>query len=191
MTFAQMLRYLSSTAFVGLSALTLSLPAIAADTVVMTYGVLEASVPVEELTTFAETGEQSSRIKRYIRMSGQEPEEIRQTLTRDVEVDVVVLDTILNNVAGEYVLDQVGSVIHTRSGGANRQAMRSALVLSASDDNQLSLIEVIQNYPTSDVMVDGKRLASAYEQIAELSDRAREWLDLLNLFGQQVRSFWN
>lgn len=183
MTFVYMRRFISSAAFAGLSILSLSWPASAADTVVMTYGVLEASVSVEELTNFAETGEQTSRLKRYIRQSGQEPAEIRRTLTREVEVDVVVLDALLNNAAGEYVLDQVGDVIHTRSGSANRQAMRSALVLSASDDNQLSLIEIIQNYPTSDVMVDGERVVSAYEQIAELSDRAREWLERLNPFG--------
>lgn len=179
-----MLRYLSTTALAGLGVLSLSLPALAAETVVMTYGVLEASVSVEELTTFAETGEQSSRLKRYIRQSGQEPGAVRRTLTREVDVDVVVLDSLLNNVAGEYVLDQVGEVIHTRSGGANRQAMRSALVLSASEDNTLSLIEVIQNYPTSEVMVDGERMASAYAQIADLSDRVGEWFNLPDLLGQ-------
>lgn len=183
-----MLRYVTSAALVGLGSLALTLPGFAAENVVLTYGVLEASVSVDELTTFAETGEQSSKIKRYIRQSGQEPDEIRQTLTREVDMDVVVLDSLLNNRAGEFLLDQVGEVIHTRSGSANRQAIRSALVLSASDDNQLSLIEVVQNYPTADVMVDGKRLASAYEQIAELSDRAQEVMDLFDVFDKSVRS---
>lgn len=195
MTFSLPVRCASGLLLMALSAIGTASSALAADTIVLTYGVLEASISVDELTTFAETGEQSSRLKRYVRMSGQEPGEIRRTLTREVEIDVVTLDAALNNPIGEAALDQVGDVIYMRSGSANRQALRSALVLSASDDDKLSLLEVMQNYPTSEVMVDGKRLASAYERIADLSDRAQDLmdllnLDLLNLLGRTTRSLW-
>ncbi|MEH2418470.1 alpha/beta hydrolase [Nostoc sp.] len=52
--------------------------------------------------------------------------------------------------------------------------MRAALVLSASQDGQVSLIEIIKNYPTNEVEVDGvvyrrrHRLESPYRQLPRL-----------------------
>jgi hypothetical protein len=48
---------------------------------------------------------------------------------------------------------------------ASRQAIRSALILSASPDNRVSLIEVIQKYPTAEVELEGERILQAYRQI--------------------------
>jgi len=46
------------------------------------------------------------------------------------------------------VLDEISQVIHTASRRPDRQALRSALVLS-SRDREITLIETIQNYPTA------------------------------------------
>lgn len=82
----------------------------------------------------------------------------------------MILDKVLNSTVGNAILDQLSQVIHTPSKKANRQALRSALLLSASKDEQMTLIEVIQNYPTSQVEVDGERLESAYRQLHRLQD---------------------
>jgi hypothetical protein len=127
--------------------------AIAAERVVLKYSILRQSVSVAELTTLAETGETSRSLRRYLRLAGKQPEEVRQTLTEEAEVNVILVDRGLNNPVGDRVLDQIGEAIYPPSGEASREALRSALVLSASDDNRISLIEVIQNYPTDEVVV--------------------------------------
>lgn len=71
----------------------------------------------------------------------------------------------------------MGYSIHTSSNQANRQALRSALVLSANGDNKVSLIEVIQNYPTSEVIVEGERLVRTYNQLSIIAE------DLGRIFG--------
>jgi hypothetical protein len=43
--------------------------------------------------------------------------------------------------------------------------MRAALVLSASEDNNISILEIAQNYPTQEVYIDGNRLSETYAQI--------------------------
>nr|WP_104905840.1 alpha/beta hydrolase [Nostoc sp. 'Lobaria pulmonaria (5183) cyanobiont'] len=68
-------------------------------------------------------------------------------------------------------------VISTPSQRANRQALRAALVLSANQDGQVSLIEIIKNYPTNEVEVDGDRLQGAYRQLRRLQT------SLQDLFG--------
>jgi hypothetical protein len=142
--------------------------ALASEQVVLKYNVFERSVSVEELTTFAETGKLSRDLKAYLRTSKQDPETIRQTLTDTVEVDVVTLDRFLNSIVGDIALERLSRYIYTSSRKADKQAMRAALVLSASEDNNISILEVAQNYPTEEVHIDGNRLSETYAQISLL-----------------------
>jgi hypothetical protein len=130
--------------------------AIAAERIVLTYGTFGRSLSVEELDTFATTGEQSPSLQAYFRMSRADPQPVRQSLSQPIEADPVLLD-------------RLGAVIQTRSNRANRQALRSALVLSASDDSQMTLLEILQNYPTSELHVKGELLVAPIWRRVEAS----------------------
>lgn len=149
----------------------------AAQQVILKYRIFRQSISVKELSTFAETGELSKSLRLNLALARQDPKAVRQYLTEPVRVNVVLLDRVLNSPVGNVILDQIGQVIHTPSRLADRQALRAALVLSASRDGQISLIETIQNYPTSQVEVEGDRLESAYRQLRRLGGRLQ---DLLN-----------
>lgn len=146
----------------------LSPAAIAAEQVVFKYNIFERSIPVEDLTAFAETGKLSRDLKAYMRVSKQDPEKVRKTLTDKVDVNVVTLDRVLNSVVGNLALEQLSQHIYTSSRQADKQAMRAALVLSASEDNNISILEIVQNYPTQNVYIDGERLSETYAQISLL-----------------------
>lgn len=60
-------------------------------------------------------------------------------------------------------------MVHTPSRRAGQQALRSALVLSANDDGQITLTEILENYPTAVVEVEGDRLESAYRLLQRLN----------------------
>lgn len=142
--------------------------AIASEQVVLKYNIFERSVSVEELTRFAETGKLSRDLKAYMRTSKQDPQKIRQTLTDKVDVNVTTLDRVLNSVVGDVALEQLSQYIYTSSRKADKEAMRAALVLSASEDDSISILEIAQNYPTPEVYVDGNRLVETYAQISLL-----------------------
>lgn len=154
--------------------------AIAAQSVVFTYGPFRESLSVDELATFAQTGEASSSLRTFLDQTRQNPQAVRNTLTRELNASPVTLDRTLNSQIGKYLLDQIGYSIHTRSNQANRQALRSALVISASKDNKVSLIEVIQNYPTSEVIVEGQRLLRTYSQLRIITE------DIERIFGVPI-----
>lgn len=128
------------------------------------------SVPVSQLEYFAETGEVTSSLSEIVKATKQDPQVVRHALTREVPVDFLLLDRALNHPLGELLLDKLGEVVHTPSNQANRQALRSAVVLSAAADSKISLLEVIQNYPTSEVEVEGDRIIEAAEQLRRFSD---------------------
>lgn len=158
--FTQLLIFLSI-----ITTIFLATPAQAADKVIFKYGFLRESISVAELTTLVQTGEVSSSLRSYLRMADKDPEDLRDLLTQELEVEGVLLYKILRTVPGELMLDQVSEVMHTPSNRANRQSLRSALVKSALDDNQVTLMEIMQNYPTTDLHVEGERLADIYEQV--------------------------
>ncbi|MGH2416256.1 MAG: alpha/beta hydrolase [Microcystaceae cyanobacterium] len=137
----------------------------AAESVVLKYSILQETISVDELSTLANTGESSPSLKAYLKMANKQPEELQKVLTRKVEVDPVILSEALNTFPGELLLDQVGRVIHTPSGRASRESLRGALVTSALPDGNIRLIELLENYPTAEVYVEGDRLAEIYQQI--------------------------
>jgi hypothetical protein len=126
---------------------------------VLTFGPLMGSLPIEELETFAETGQVPSSVGFYLNLAKVQPEDFRKILTQEVQVSYKLLDRLLNSLLGEYLLFQVSQVIHTRSRRANIQALRSALVLSAIGDNRISLLEFLQKYPNQQVYVNGAKLS--------------------------------
>lgn len=143
-------------------------PAQAAEQVVLTYGSIYRSLSVAELTEFAETGELSAGLRFYLNLANVEPEVFRTLLTEDLRLRLGFVDSALNSLPGEFALYQVGQVVHTSSRRANIQALRSALVLSVSEDNRVSLLEFLQNYPTPQLYVDGVRLAQVAQDVGDV-----------------------
>jgi hypothetical protein len=99
-----------------------------------------------------------SSIELYLELAGVTSEELRLALTSEVTVSHRFLDNLLNTEGGEYTLTEVTQVIHTPSQQASVQALRSALIAAASDDQQISLLELLQTYPTQQVYINGGNL---------------------------------
>lgn len=153
-----------------------SIPAFAAERVVLKYRIFRESLSVEELSTFAQTGKLSTGLKIDLALAQQNPKAIRQYLITPVKVNPIILDRVLNSPVGNVILDELSQVIHSPSGKADRQAWRSALAISASDDGQITLLEIMQNYPTAEIEVDGERLESAYRQLRRLQVSLKDLL---------------
>lgn len=156
--------------------------AIAAQRVILKYGILRESVSVRELSQFARTGALSPSLQSYLGAAKANPAEVRNSLTREVKVNQIALDRVLNSRPGELLLDEVAQSIHTPHQRADRQALRSAMVLSAAGDNRVSLIEVLENYPTDEVEVEGARLVQTYERLAALEGQVSRILGIFKLF---------
>jgi Alpha/beta hydrolase of unknown function (DUF1400) len=137
----------------------------AAESVVLQYGILQGSISVKELSTYAREGKLSSSLKNYLELANRKPEDVQKVLNQEIDVDSILLYRALNSLPGEILLDRVGEIIRTPSGRASRESLRAALVSSALPDNKIALIEVIENYPTSEVYIEGGRLADAYNSI--------------------------
>ena len=129
--------------------------AVAAEEVIFYYGVASQSVSVEELENFAFLDKKSPALKFLFDFSQQNPQMARYVLNQEFPMEATWLANLLNSTPGTLVLKETGKVIHPKSKSANVEALRGTLIQSASDDNRVSLLEFLQNYPTQQVYVDG------------------------------------
>lgn len=143
-------------------------PATAAEEIILKYGPMRAPVSVADLSRFAQTGDMSFALRSYMRLSSQNPDEVRTHLNRSISVSPRFLDRALNNRLGKRVLDEMGDMIQTPSGQLSGQALRASLVLSAAADGQISVVELIENYPAQTVEVDVASLIRVYNKLSFL-----------------------
>jgi len=135
--------------------------------VIFTYGGWTQSVSLEELQAFAATGEASPGLKTVLKSGKQNPFIVRWILKQEFPADAKFVWDLLNTAPGEYILSQTGNVVGTKTEKANVKALRGALVASASDNSLISLIEILENYPTQDVYVNGKILLKLRQNIKD------------------------
>ncbi|MCG8362117.1 MAG: alpha/beta hydrolase [Pseudanabaenales cyanobacterium] len=149
----------------AVSVLSVGGSAIAADEVVFTYGFLGRTVSIEEFEELAETGRATGTLRFLLNVTGEDPEKVREVLTYEVDADVVLVDGVLNTDVGEFFLSELGRVLETHRHVAGVQALRGALVLAASTDNTISLLEFIQKFPTDQLYVNGAELAREVREV--------------------------
>ncbi len=137
---------------------------------VIALGPLRLPFSLQELTHFADTGELPRAWKFYFNIAQIDRDSLRAILNQTIQVNGLFLDKTLSNVVGEYLLYQLGQVIHSPSKVANIQSLRSALVLSALDDGTASLLEVLKNYPHSQMFVDAGQLIQIGKRVQQLNN---------------------
>ncbi|MGK7891452.1 MAG: alpha/beta hydrolase [Leptolyngbyaceae cyanobacterium] len=158
----------------------------AAERVVLTYGPFNRSLSVAELREFADTREASDTLQFFADAANQDLDVIHEVFTQEVRLNLRFLDRVLNSLPGEYILFQTGQVLRTPSDRANIQALRSAFILSASDDNYVSMVELLENYPVSDLVVDGRRLARDVREVRGFVERTGERLSPQLAIAQEI-----
>ncbi|HLO51022.1 MAG TPA: alpha/beta hydrolase [Kamptonema sp.] len=157
--------------------LSMSNSAIAAEKIVLKYGPIAQSVKISDLENFVKTGETSPTLATILRISKQSPETVRGLMSLEIGVNVVTIDRVLNSKQGESALIELGKTVRTRSRAESHKALRSAVVLAAADNNKLSLLEVLQKYPTSEIDVEVGSIGNTVEKLKGLSGNLQNLLN--------------
>lgn len=163
------------------AALLAALPVKAADTIYLDYGYLSRSLPVSALEAFAKTGEVSPELKSYFDMLNATPqaqESFRQTLDDPVDINVAQLGQLLYTAMGERLLYQFGNYIQTEARQNGQFAIRAAILKAAAEPSGLTLLEVLQQYPT-EMRVD-------VEATLQLAKSLGIVIDATNFFTQAI-----
>ena len=130
----------------------------AAEKIILNYGVLEFSVSVDSLETYAKTGKIEGAFKSYADFfTPGQLGQLRAGLTTSAEFDHLAIAQFLYSFQGEKILERVARVIKTDARQPGFYALRSALILAAADPSGLTLLNVLKKYPTDVLRIDSRQ----------------------------------
>ena len=145
---------------------TLAPKAVGAEKIYLNYGPLEFSIPIEALETYATEGRLTPELASYAKFLNEpQLEQLRQALTTAAPLSPVALSQFLYSSQGEIILRQVGQVVQTTERQSGFYALRSALILAAADEQGLTALNVLQEFPTEAIRINTGRGFEIFDDI--------------------------
>lgn len=160
---------MGTAALLGLLPIALARPGAAAETVYFSYGPFEQSVSVESLKTYATTGKIESDLAAYTRYANDaQLEQLRNVLLIRANISPIAVSQFLYTAQGEVLLERLGNLIQTDSHLSGFYAIRASLILAAADPQGLTLLNVLQKFPTRSMRIEVTRTLALVSQIERL-----------------------
>lgn len=144
--------------------------------VIEIVGPLEASIKVKDLRLFAETGKTTKTISQALGISKINPNTVRGLMTLEIGANVTNVAKVLYSKLGQNVTEGITEVIQTRHNYESDKALRSAIILAVADDNRISLLEVLEKYPTEEMHVDVGRINEIVSKVRDTIGNLEELL---------------
>lgn len=146
----------------------ISRPVVGAERIYLTYGPLEFSLPVKSLAAYAKDGTVDRELAAYAsRLDGQQMEQLRKILVTRVDVTPLAIAQFLYSPQGEVILRRVGQIIETKAGQPGFYAIRAALIQAAASPDGLTLLNVLEKFPTYGIRINS---AQGFQVLEELSN---------------------
>ncbi len=169
-----------------------ALPSIAAEYIHLKDGKIKLSASVKSIEKFAEQGIEDPELSRLIgALSDPQKKQIRYFLTLQLTPeqrsklsasfslpaapDVFYLRRFIDSPSGMDLLSELGKIVHAPDEANGKFSIRTGLVNGASNDNGISLLRFIKEFP-KDLEINGKYL---FEIINQYTQAAKEENDLI------------
>ncbi|MEL6777226.1 MAG: alpha/beta hydrolase [Cyanobacteria bacterium J06597_16] len=162
----------------------LSKPTQAAERISVSFGPIERSISVESLEIYVEEGRITDEIEPYIDfIDNYDPEALAQVqalLSQRADVDVTTMAQFAYTPQGEYLLEQAGEVFRTGARLPGGKGLRGAAIGAAADSEKgLTILNVIQRFPTPVLRVDLRRGLAIASQVSETLSQSQKAIDLV------------
>ncbi|MGL5832487.1 MAG: alpha/beta hydrolase [Waterburya sp.] len=147
--------------------------AIAADNVILSYGILEFSLSVDSLETYARTGKIDNELQSYANfLTPQQLAELKVGLTTSADFSHLAIAQFLYSFQGETILNRVSKVFKTEARQPGFFAIRSALILAAADQERgLTPLNVIKKFPTDTLRIDSRQGFEIFKDLSKVVQR--------------------
>lgn len=165
----------------------LSHPALSAERLYLSYGILERSISVAALEEYAREGKLDNDLYVYSQyVDPKQLENFRKVLLTRADITPVAVSQFLYTPQGEILLRRLGQVIQPESRDTGFYAIRAALILASADPEGLTPLNVFRKFPTRGIRIDLQRSLQiadslgdvinetnrATQTVAQLSDEA-------------------
>jgi lysophospholipase L1-like esterase len=148
------------------------LPSLAAEKVLVRYGLFEESIPVADIRNYGETQKVSANLQSILgHLSPKEKQQLQDALQVKISLDIVALDKLVNTQMGKQIL-YFASVAIARRDQASVQALRSAIILGAKSPEGLGLLTFLEAYPSNELVIDVSKISKIVDMASSTSSSA-------------------
>jgi len=139
-------------------------PSLAAEKIVIKYGLFGLSVPVQDLRQYAETQKSSRSLQDLLGfLDSKEKQQVQRALQVKMSLDIVALDKLLYTDIGKEFLSTISPIINRRD-DAGIQALRAAVILGAKSPKGLGIISLLEAYPSKRIVIDSTKALELMEK---------------------------
>ncbi|HEY9604169.1 MAG TPA: alpha/beta hydrolase [Allocoleopsis sp.] len=143
-------------------------PARGAQEIYIPYGPMEFSLPVSALALYAKEGKINQELAVYAGyLDPKQLEQLRKVLVTRIDVTPVAIAQFLYSPQGKIILERIGEIVQTKAGQDGFYAIRAALILAAADPDGLTLLNVLEKFPTYGIKINSAR---GFQLLDELSN---------------------
>lgn len=134
----------------------------ATDVVDIKYKETEISIKTKELKKFANTGEIPPKLQKFFNDTEQVPEFLSSLLTQEIYISRSLINDILDSPTGEFFLLKLNQTIDASASTEDLEAVKKTVIKAYNDDRELSILELLSEYPKRRLKVDLTGLESTY-----------------------------
>ncbi|MBV6621407.1 MAG: alpha/beta hydrolase [Rivularia sp. (in: Bacteria)] len=176
----------------GLPVFTLN-RAVSAERLKLSFGIVERSVSVDSLETYAKTGEVNDELAAYFKYVPKENRgALREALLAPIPLNSVQISQFLYSPIGEKLLETLSQVVQSefRSRGQTTRdkyrrssgfyGTRSALILAARKKNNFNIINILRKFPSQTISIDLFRSLELGLRARNIINRTQKAVALIN-----------
>nr|RNJ67582.1 MAG: alpha/beta hydrolase [Leptolyngbya sp. IPPAS B-1204] len=167
--------------------LLLVLPVQAAERIYFNYGLLGRSVTIEQLATFAKTGELEGSLALLKWLSPERRAQIQAVLQLRYPVDPIMVDRFAYTSSGERLFRELGELIQSEAYQNGARGLRSAAILATANPDGVSIIGFLQQFPT-DMRIDLRRVLAFAQRVSGILKQTQQAVVSLNQQTAQAAS---
>ena len=167
--------------------------AVSAERLKLSFGIVERSISVDSLETYAKTGQVNDELAAYFKYVPKESRgELREALLAPIPLGAVEISQFLYSPIGEKLLETLSQVVQsefrnrrtTNSKKLRRSSgfygTRSALILAASKPNNFNIINILRKFPSKTISIDLFRSLEIGLRARNIVNRTQKAVKLIN-----------
>jgi predicted dienelactone hydrolase len=155
------------------------LPGQAAERIYFNYSLLGRSVTVNQLETFAKTGNLEGSLALLRRFGPELRTQLQAALQVRYSVDPVVVAQFGYTSPGERLFRELGELIQSEAELNGGRGLRSAAILATADPKGVSVISFLRQFPT-DIRIDVQRVLSFVQRVSSILKKTQTMVVALN-----------
>lgn len=141
--------------------------AVSAERLKLSFGIVERSISVDSLETYAKTGQINDELAAYFKYVPEESKgQLREALLAPIELDAVEVSQFLYSPIGETLLESLSQVVQSEfrnRGQTIREkyrrtsgfyGTRAALILAADKPQNFNIINILRKFPSKSISID-------------------------------------